>query len=266
MIQYAVLVDFSHLFHLAKASALKTPPQYDLQQVTIENVVGKLRTIKKELGDRRIIGYDLVFVEDRPALRKLALLPTYRQGHLDTHLEKEDVKNYLLQNGNHTRFCYSPNNEADDAIASLCSLALASDSTLNLIICTADRDLWQLIGPRVSIFNPIKKEIVTNEDIATAFEWKTSTMPCRPMHIPLIKALWGDSGDCVPNVMPRTQKHLLPIIHQTDGTFEMFKQQMEEQKFYIPSKHYLKYVEQVPNIDRNYQLVKLDNQCELQWE
>ena len=77
------------MFHCAKSAALNTPPEYDLQQVTIENFVGKLRTIKKELEKIKIVGYDLVFVE--PPQRK----PTQPVRVIILDLEKIDVKNYL---------------------------------------------------------------------------------------------------------------------------------------------------------------------------
>lgn len=255
---FAVIIDFSHLFHLSRAAALHAGPAYDLTETTITNVVGKLRTVKKCLAEHQVVGYDLVFAEDRPALRKLALLPGYRAGRHDLSEEKNLVKQYLLQNGSITRFCYSEGNEADDVIATIVSLALAQDG-LFVIVVTSDRDLWQLIGPRTGVFNPITREFVTEAHVQKSFK-------CRPIHIPLVKALWGDSGDCVPNVIPRMQKQLLPIILETDGDLLSFKTRLQDYKYFLTEKCYTAYLENESRVDLNWQLVKLDDQCPLIWE
>jgi len=258
MIGQIVAIDFSHLFHVCWHAAQKAPPHYDPIETTIENVVGKLRTVKAALRKENIVGYDLIFAEDRPALRKLALLPGYRAGRVDLTAEKEQIKTYLLQNGSITRFCHSPDNEADDVLASL--VKVANENGLHSIICTGDRDLWQLIDPKVKVFNPIKQEMVTEAHIERAFR-------CRPIHIPLFKSLWGDSGDCVPNVVPRMQKQLLPIILKTDGTLEAFFGRIENgDKYFLSEKCFNLLEENKTQIEINYQVVKLDNQCELIWE
>ncbi len=257
MQQCVVIADFSALYHRAKSVALKSPPDLDLKDVTIDNFVASLRTFKRELAKVKIGGYDLVFVEDRPAKRKLELLPTYRKSHVDTHLEKEDVKQHLLQNGHITRFCFSHDNEADDVAASVCKLALEQPDII-IILATMDMDWWQLIQPRVSVFNPIKKEFVTDEMVEEKFK-------CRPIHIPLFKSLWGDAGDCVPNVMPYTKRQLLPIVRKTDGRLETFHSMIEIEKYYLTDKCYSTYLEVKNDIDRNFFLVKLDDSCELVW-
>lgn len=259
MSHFVVIVDFSHLFHVCWAIAQKAPPQYDLVETTIEHVVGKLRTVKAELKKQNVLGYDLAFAEDRPALRKLALLPGYRAGREDLTSEKIQVKQYLLHNGSITRFCYSEDNEADDVIATLVRLVLEQDG-LHTVVVTSDRDLWQLISPRVRVYNPVKQEFVTEAHIEHAFR-------CRPRHIPLVKALWGDYGDCVPNVVPRMQKQLLPIIHKTDGTLESFTGRIDNgDRFYLTPRCYNLLCDNWKQIEINWQIVKLDDQCELTWE
>jgi len=267
MNQHAVIVDFSHLFHLSFAAACNAPDSYDLKSVTINNVIGKLRTVRRKLKEQRIVAYDLVFVEDRPALRKLKALPGYRAGRENRTREKEDIKSYLLNNGHITRFCFSQDNEADDAIASVVKLALCFPE-MNVIIVSGDRDLWQLIQPRVRVYNPIKQEFVRSVDVARAFEWKSyPSFICEPKYIPLIKTFWGDAGDCVPNLLPRTQKELLPIILHTDGSLESFWSRMNDDgKFYLTEECYDSLLEHEAAIQRNWEIVKLDDQCELEWE
>lgn len=259
MSNFVVVVDFSHLFHVCWATAQKAPPQYDPIETTIENVVGKLRTVKRALRQQNVLGYDLVFAEDRPATRKLALLPGYRSGREDLTSEKNQVKSYLLENGSITRFCHSEGNEADDVIATLVRAVLEQDG-LNVVVVSSDRDLWQLIAPRVTIFNPVKQKPVTLDDIETAFR-------CPATHIPLYKALWGDQTDCVPNVMLRMQKQLLPIMYKTDGTLKHFIERIEgNDRFYLTSRCFELWEEGRAQVEINWQVVKLDNQCKIVWE
>lgn len=266
MNQYAVIVDFSHLFHVSRAAALNAGPAYDLMEVTIERAVGKLRTIKKDLAKERIVGYDLVFAEDRPAERKLALLPGYRAGRRDLRDEKQQVKQYLIDNGSITRFCYSEGNEADDVIATLVRLAMQQQG-LFVVIVSGDRDLWQLMGPRVMVFNPVTREFISLDSVSAAFSWKTSKYKCRPVDIPLIKALWGDSTDCIPNVLPRTQKHLLQVAVESSGELSVFTQLIADKyKWYLPTDCLTAYESAKAAIEVNYQLTKLDDQCELIWQ
>jgi DNA polymerase-1 len=267
MNQHAVIVDFSHLFHLSFAAACNAPESYDLKSVTIENVIGKLRTVRRKLKELHITAYDLVFVEDRPAFRKLKALPGYRAGRVNRSQEKQEIKSYLLDNGHITRFCYSEGNEADDAIASVVKLALQYPE-MNVIIVSGDRDLWQLIQPRVRVYNPIKQEFVKSIDVARAFEWRgCPSFLCEPKYIPIIKTLWGDAGDCVPNLLPRTQKELLPIIEHTDGSLESFWSRINNgDKFYLTERCYDSLLEHESEIQRNWEIVKLDDQCKLEWE
>lgn len=269
MNQYAVIVDFSHLFHLSRAKALDAVARnaaYDLEKVTIDTVVGKLRTIKKELAKERIVGYDLVFAEDRRADRKLDLMPGYRAGRRDLRDEKTRVKEYLLDNGSISRFCYSEGNEADDVIATLVGLALQQEGLI-IVIVSGDRDLWQLMGPRVVVFHPVKREFVTAEMVSEAFSWKSAKHRCRPMDIPLVKALWGDNVDCIPNVLPRTQKHLLDVVAESEGQLTKFQELMEEKyKWYLPTECLDAYDSAKAAVELNYQLTKLDANCALVWQ
>lgn len=259
MSNFVVVIDYSHLFHVCWAVAQKAPPHYDLVETTRDHIIGKLRTVKAELKRQNVMGYDLVFAEDREATRKLALLPGYRAGREDLSVEKDQIKQYLLQNGSITRFCYSEGNEGDDTIATLVRLVNEQDG-LHTVIVTSDRDLWQLIGPRVRVYNPVKQEFVTEAHVEHAFR-------CRPIHIPLYKALWGDSTDCVPNVVPRMQKQLLPVICKTDGTLDAFFSRVENgDKYYLTQRCFDLLTEGRQQIEVNYQIVRLDDQCELVWE
>jgi 5'-3' exonuclease len=258
---FVVIVDFSHLWHLCYQSALNAGPQYHLSDTIIYKAEGKLKTIQKVLQKQySIAGYDLIFAEDRPATRKLCLHPNYRKGRVNHAEAKNQLKSHLISAGYVNRFCSSEGNEADDVIATL--VKLAETPKLFTVVVTGDRDLWQLIGPTTSVFNPIKKEIVTPAQVYEAFS-------VIPNQVALVKALWGDAGDCVPNALPRTQKYLYPILRQVstgelsdfwdllilkenwDGLTLRCREIVQEGK---------------PQANLNWELVKLDDQCQLAWD
>lgn len=260
MKQFVVLIDFSHLYHVCRQRALEADPsKYEFIDSLLYHFEGKLRTLKRHLNDLNIVGFDSVFVEDRVPARKLKLLPSYKGTRENRSDEKSALKTALIGKGYKSRFCYSEGNEADDSIATL--VAVAKAAGVDSIVVSGDKDLWQLIDdPKVRVYSPIKQEMVSDADIEKAFK-------CRPIHIALHKSLWGDSGDCVPNVMPRTQKDMLPLILSTDGLLESLKASVEgDGKFYIKPACYQKWLDAQDEIQRNWGLVKLQTDCELIWE
>jgi DNA polymerase-1 len=259
MKQFVVLIDFSHLYHVCRQRALEADPEkYEFIDSLLYHFEGKLRTLKKHLNDLNIVGFDSVFVEDRIPARKLGLLPSYKGTRENRSDEKSALKTALIGKGYKSRFCYSEDNEADDVLATLVRMTL--DAGVESIVVTGDKDLWQTIQPGVRVYNPIKQEMVTDADIEKAFK-------CRPIHIALYKSLYGDYGDCVPNVMPRTKKDMLPLILSTDGLLESLKASVEgDGKFYMKPACYKKWLDAQDEIQRNYELVKLDDQCKLVWE
>jgi hypothetical protein len=63
------------------------------------------------------------------------------------------------------------------------------------------------------------------------------------------------------------QKQLLPIILKTDGTLESFTGRIDNgDKFFLTEKCYDLLCDNWKQIEINWQVVKLDNQCELLWE
>lgn len=255
--QYVLIVDFSHLWHMAHYAALNAGPQYDLAKTIIHNAEGKLRTIRKVLEKHKIIEYDVIFAEDRPATRKVALYPNYRAGRVNHADAKNQLKQHFLANGYKQRFCWSDGNEADDVIATL--VKLTEGKGIFTVVVTGDRDIWQLIGPTTAVLNPLKKEIVTLEDVHKAFA-------VGPPHVALVKTLWGDASDCIPNAVPRAQKLLLPIVRQSDGSYSHFSLLVEEQWDNLSATCREKLKSGHTQCELNWELVKLDNECFLKWD
>jgi len=98
------------------------------------------------------------------------------------HLPDMGYRNVFLQEGY----------EADDVIAKLCE-SHGEDPDKKMIVVSGDSDLLQVIGPRVSVWSPIKKELITAKSFRE--KWKIS-----PSQWADVKALAGCSSDDIPGI------------------------------------------------------------------
>lgn len=259
--RYIVVADFSFIYHMVfwpAVKAVEKDPKYILEDVIRTNFDGKMRTIERDLREIQIEEYDLIFVEDRFPQHKVDLFPQYHHDRPDNSASKQSLKQYTQSNGFNCRFCYSNGNEADDAIATITAMTQSKED-LFAIVCTGDHDLWQLIGDRVAVFDLLTRKIVTKDDVLKQFG-------VLPHQIALVKSLWGDSSDNVPNVMPRQQKQMLPIVHKaTDGTLESFFVHVDREWHTLSEKCQKLYYNNLQQVIINFELVRLRNDCELRW-
>ena len=91
-----------------------------------------------------------------------------------------------------------PGYEADDVIASLARQAATKN--LEVVIVTADKDLMQLVGGPVRIFNPSKGDLYIDEKKVEEL------MGVPPAKVPDVMALMGDSIDNIPGARDPNQK------------------------------------------------------------
>lgn len=259
--KYVVVTDWSFVWHMVywpAVKAVKADSKYILDDVIRTNLNGKMRTLERDLRELNVEEYDLVFVEDRTPHKKIELFPKYHHDRPDNSEKKTDLKQYALGNGFNCKFVHSDGNEADDAIATVVNLTKARED-LFAVVCTGDHDLWQLIGERVAVFDLLKRYIVQKKHILDQFG-------VLPNQIALVKALWGDSSDNVPNVMPFQQKQMLPIVKKTtDGSLEYFKYHVERDWNTLSKKCQQLYSDGLKQIEINYSLVSLSANCDLSW-
>lgn len=88
--------------------------------------------------------------------------------------------------------------EADDVIATLAREAAAVGT--EVVVVSSDKDLMQLHGPRVRLFDPMKRKWIESEDIVAKFGVDAA-------HVVDVQALAGDASDGirgVPGVGPKT--------------------------------------------------------------
>lgn len=98
-----------------------------------------------------------------------------------------------------------PNVEADDTIASIATWA-EKNLSKNVLICTADKDLAQLVNEHITLINPAKEDKISDE--ATV----VSDLGLPPAMLRDYYALIGDTSDNVPGIDgigPKTAVELL---------------------------------------------------------
>lgn len=84
-----------------------------------------------------------------------------------------------------------PGYEADDII---CTIALkAASDGLNVFIVSGDKDMMQIIGEKIMIYDPMKDLIIDEQQVLKRF----GVPPCK---IPEVMALSGDAVDNIPGV------------------------------------------------------------------
>lgn len=244
-----LLVDFSNFTNVCwwpAVQAQEADPKYDAKLVLRTNLEHKMSTMDAAMDG--LHSYRLVFVEDRPPKAKYEIYPLYKANRLPKDFDPRPLaKEYMADRGT---FLWSQDNEADDTIATLVRRCL--DTCDSITIVSSDKDLWQLIKPRVRIWSPSTGKFVDEAAILKSFG------VTNPNHIPLCKALWGDAGDNVPNAIPRMQKQLLPIIRLSDGTLEDMSLRIGQSYAGISQRCRQLYVEGWPQVEVNYKLVKLD--------
>lgn len=127
--------------------------------------------------------------------------------------------------------------EADDWIAKVCQDISVEFPEDEMIIVSADHDLFQLIGPHTSVYNPNSKGLYTLQSFKTQY----GVMPSDWVQV---KAIAGCSGDEVPGVVGVGEKTALSYLR---GEVRMGSKAHIQIRKFLNSKEYV----------RNLSLVKL---------
>ena len=95
--------------------------------------------------------------------------------------------------------------EADDLIATLCKKTLAHNH--HVAVISGDKDLMQLVGEQVSLYDPMKDKMYQRDDV---FEY----FGVYPEHVLDVLALAGDSSDNIPGVPKVGRKSAAKLIQE----------------------------------------------------
>ena len=145
--------------------------------------------------------------------------------------------------------------EADDLIATYTRLARAQG--LQVTIVSSDKDLMQLVGPGVDMFDPVKNKTIGPDQVVEKFG-------VGPERVRDMQALIGDGSDNIPGVPGVGPKTALELI-QAFGSLEGVLSRAEE----IPQARRRQLILEHQELARlSYQLVSLDAQvphaCEIE--
>lgn len=98
--------------------------------------------------------------------------------------------------------------EADDLIATLCGPLVAEGR--DVVVVTSDKDLAQLVGPRVELFDFAKDDRYGVDEVVEKFG-------VRPQQIPDYLGLAGDSVDNIPGVSGVGKKTAVSLLEHFDS-------------------------------------------------
>ncbi|MBI5407910.1 MAG: DNA polymerase I [Nitrospirae bacterium] len=109
-----------------------------------------------------------------------------------------------------------PGYEADDILGALAKEAEAEG--LDVYIVTADKDMCQVVGPKIKLYDTMKEKITEEKDVLERFG-------VEPSRFPEIIALMGDTSDNIPGapgIGEKTAVKLLQEFGSLDDLLENF--------------------------------------------
>src|SRR5207247_851586 len=111
-----------------------------------------------------------------------------------------------------------PGYEADDVLATLVEHALKL-TDLDVVLVTGDKDLLQLVGPRVRVLSVVGRtgEKIVYDEAKVRERWGVG-----PDQIPDVMALMGDSIDNVPGVKGVGEKTAVKLIGQYGSVARLY--------------------------------------------
>src|SRR5215475_14241991 len=111
-----------------------------------------------------------------------------------------------------------PGFEADDVLGTL--VERVRDAALEVVLVTADKDMLQLVGPRVKVLTTTGRggDRVVLDEAAVRDKWGVS-----PAQIPDLLALMGDSIDNIPGVPGVGEKTAVKLISQFGSVERLYE-------------------------------------------
>ena len=118
----------------------------------------------------------------------------------------------------HTPVIEVPGYEADDVIATLVDRAVAADE--DVVIVTGDKDMLQLVGPRVRVLSVLGRtgERIVYDEAKVRERWGVE-----PPQIADVLALMGDSIDNIPGVHGVGEKTAVKLVNQFGSVDRLYE-------------------------------------------
>ena len=123
--------------------------------------------------------------------RRQEKTPEERQAYSELSWQISELRQRYLPKIGFKNILHYRGMEADDILAAIASCPLAKDE--QVILVTADSDLYQCLRPGVTIYPPQKQKLLTEE-------WFTKQYGIRPRQWAVVKAMAGCIGDGVEGI------------------------------------------------------------------
>lgn len=138
--------------------------------------------------------------------------------------------------------------EGDDIVAFLVRGPLRDKQ---VVIVSADKDMYQLLGPNVKIYSLYRKKFITDADLFEEFRIKSHNFA-------LAKCLCGDDSDNIPGVKGLGFKSVAKKFPMLAGDGTIILQDLINYSHTQKGESYRRVVENEDVVKRNWQLVHLD--------
>jgi 5'-3' exonuclease len=226
--------------------------------------IGFLKTLKRLVYE---IQPSAVYVcwEGGGSARRRKLLPEYKLNRVAGKLNRfyEDDIPDSEENRKHQTLVllamlkcapvcqlYASDCEGDDLVAYLSCGPMRS---LDKVIVSSDKDLYQLLNSSTKLYSLHKKTYVTPQTVFDEFRVQSQ-------HFAIAKALCGDAGDNVPGIKGvgfKTVSKLFPVLG-TDNQIVLQDVLNYAAAHAEESKLYQRIIERQETVKRNFRLVYLD--------
>ncbi|MBI4844566.1 MAG: DNA polymerase I [Nitrospirae bacterium] len=171
--------------------------------------------------DKKPDYFAIVFDSPEPTQRHQAYAEykAHRPGMPDDlKLQVPVIKEII--NAFNIRTIEKPGFEADDLLAVIAKKA--EKEGVDVYIVTGDKDLCQVITPKIKIYDSMKEKVTGEKDVIERFG-------VEPSRIPEIMALMGDSSDNIPGVPGIGEKTAVKLMKEF-GSLENLKRDYEKIK------------------------------------
>lgn len=180
-----ILIDVSSLAH-RYWHAIKEP------NAVIQGILRNLRPLQETLDADQ-----LVFCFDSESHKRRDFYPEYkgnrtREGKEDLHRQINLLRLEILPRMGFANLIHQQGYESDDLIARICMTYTVKAGNEAIIVST-DTDMWQLLGRKVTIWNPAIKATYTVEQFRRDYKLE-------PRQWVAVKAVMGDKGDNIEGV------------------------------------------------------------------
>ncbi len=248
-----LIFDFSNLAYQALFACTRTPEVLEKEFDGHYRIfISKVQSLLAKMSD---MNCEIIFALDSFPQAKKDIYPGYKEGRKKFDFDPKRGLLSALSNILEFKIAKVKGYEADDVMGSI----VAQNPDKQCIVISSDKDLWVLMKyDNCNIYSLHKNEYITHEMFVEEFQ------VVNYHHLTLVKTLWGDSSDAIPNKMPRAQKHMLPLINESDGTLGSFLQNFDSKRSVIPPKVVAMWEQNEDQIIDNYSLVSLN--CALEFE